>query len=236
MERLLGPEDKIKFDCNPSLSCFTKCCSDVNIILNPYDVLRMKNALKITSTKFLEKYTHVLYKEKGLIPVVILKMREDKRCPFVSKYGCIIYHDRPWACRMFPLDPVEEGRFRLLVGPERCFGLREKKEWKVEEWLKSQGIEEYEEMNRGFFEITKKIKALETEVDDPKVREMIFMSLYDIDRFREFILKTSFFERFELNQEIVKENDKELLKLGYNWIKFGLFGEMTLKLRRYRND
>jgi len=53
----LGPTDSFEFSCHPGVKCFNKCCSDVNIVLTPYDVLRMKNRLGITSTEFLDTYT-----------------------------------------------------------------------------------------------------------------------------------------------------------------------------------
>ena len=31
----LGPDDKFEFACHPGVSCFNKCCGDVNIFLSP---------------------------------------------------------------------------------------------------------------------------------------------------------------------------------------------------------
>ena len=42
-----------KFSCSPGISCFTECCQDVSIVLTPYDVLRLKNCLGISSDEFL---------------------------------------------------------------------------------------------------------------------------------------------------------------------------------------
>ncbi|MDY6911644.1 MAG: YkgJ family cysteine cluster protein, partial [Chloroflexota bacterium] len=101
----LSVEDNFKFACHPGVPCFGKCCANVNIFLTPYDVLRMKTALGISSTEFLEKYTIPLSLEENQLPVILLKMAEDaeKKCPFVSDEGCTIYNDRPWSCRMYPL-------------------------------------------------------------------------------------------------------------------------------------
>ena len=88
------------------MGCFTRCCRDITIFLTPYDVLRMKNALQLLSGDFLARYTATLIGDVGL-PVVVLKMQEDdeKSCPFVTRSGCGIYEDRPWACRIYPLQP-----------------------------------------------------------------------------------------------------------------------------------
>ena len=55
----LGPDDTFKFACHPGVSCFNRCCGDVNIFLSPYDVLRMKKRLGMTSGDFLEQYASV---------------------------------------------------------------------------------------------------------------------------------------------------------------------------------
>ena len=104
----LGLDDLLDFRCQKDLSCFTSCCSDVSIILTPYDVLRMKNALQIDSTEFLDKYAILSCTRDKKLPVVLLRMNAaDKRCPFVTKEGCSIYDSRPWACRMYPLGLAE---------------------------------------------------------------------------------------------------------------------------------
>ena len=108
----LEREQLFRFNCYPGVSCFTQCCQDITIVLTPFDVLRLKNSLKISSDEFLEKYTIINQKEKQLIPLVILKMNEkDKKCPFVTPEGCTVYDDRPWPCRMYPLDMNDDGTF-----------------------------------------------------------------------------------------------------------------------------
>ena len=55
--RKLTPESRFKFRCHPGVPCFTECCGKTTIILTPYDILRLKNRLRIPSGEFLEKYT-----------------------------------------------------------------------------------------------------------------------------------------------------------------------------------
>ena len=35
-------ETKFRFRCGPDKDCFNRCCSDVAILLSPYDILRLK--------------------------------------------------------------------------------------------------------------------------------------------------------------------------------------------------
>ena len=63
---------------------------------------------------------------------------------------------------------------------------------------------------------------------------MVYMAAYDLDRFRNFVLKGRFTEMFEFEDDLlerVRVDDTDLLKLGLDWIRFGLFGEKTLKIK-----
>ena len=54
----LGPDDQFTFGCHPGVSCFNCCCSDVNIFLSPYDVLRLKQRLGMTSRTLARHLQH----------------------------------------------------------------------------------------------------------------------------------------------------------------------------------
>ena len=61
----------IEFSCHKGISCWNACCSNIDISLTPYDVLRMKRHLGITSTEFLRDYTVPYEMEKDGIAGVI---------------------------------------------------------------------------------------------------------------------------------------------------------------------
>lgn len=231
----MDAEHFFRFRCAPGIACFTQCCRDVNIVLTPYDVLRLKNALAINSDEFIEKYAIVLSKEKQLIPLVFLKMMEDtKQCPFVTDQGCTVYENRPWACRMFPLDAADDGTFHLITDRDRCKGLDETMSWQIGEWLVEQGVVPYDQMNQLLTSITAPLKAQMPDIDNPDIAKMVFMSLYNLDRFRDFIFKSTFLDRFELDPlhiEKIKRNDLELLNFAFDWIKFGVFGQKLFKVK-----
>lgn len=225
----LTSDSPFKFNCSPGVSCFTECCQDVSIVLTPYDVLRMKNSLGISSDEFLDKYTVILPKKDRLLPVVLLKMTDkDKKCALVTPEGCRVYPDRPWPCRMFPLDMEDDGSFRLITDSDRCKGLEQEKLWKLGSWLEDQEIALFEEMNELLTGLTTSIQSWNLDINSPKISKMVFMTLYNLDKFKEFVFKSSFLDRLEVEPERIekiKEDDLELLKFGYDWIKFGLFGE-----------
>ncbi|MFC1866998.1 YkgJ family cysteine cluster protein [Thermodesulfobacteriota bacterium] len=228
-----------KFNCYPGVSCFTSCCQDITIVLTPYDVLRLKTGLKISSGEFLDQHTIIIPKKGHLIPLVILKMNEsDKKCPFVSQEGCIVYQDRPWPCRMYPLDMNDDGTYSLITNISKCFGLKEDDANKVSEWLEKQGIEPYEEMNEYLSSLTIQLQSQKMDIDNPQIQQMTVMALYNIDKFREFVFKSTFLDRLEVEPEIIeaiKESDTELLKFAFDWIKFGLFGKKVLWVKETPN-
>ena len=228
-------EHIFQFNCAPNVPCFTDCCRDITIVLSPYDVLRLKNALNIQSDEFLDRHTIIIRKEKLLIPMVVLKMNEeDKRCPFVTEEGCSVYADRPWPCRMYPLNMNDDGTFSLITDSSRCKGLEENEKNRISNWLIEQGVPMYDEMNHLFSEVTTPLQAQELDIDNPKIYQMTFMSLYNLDKFRDFVFKSTFIDRFELDDltiEKLKRSDVELLKFAFDWLKFGIFGQKTFQVK-----
>ena len=228
-------EHIFQFNCAPNVLCFTECCQDITIVLSPYDVLRLKNALNIHSDEFLDLYTIVIRREKLLIPMVVLKMNEDdKRCPFVTEEGCTVYADRPWPCRMYPLNMNDDGTFSLITDSSRCKGLEENDKNRISNWLIEQGVPMYDEMNHLFSQVTAPLQAQELDIDNPKIFQMTFMSLYNLDKFKDFVFNSTFMDRFELDDltiEKLKRSDVELLKFAFDWLKFGIFGQKTFQVK-----
>ena len=97
--------DPMNFDCQQENPCFNECCRDLNQALTPYDVLRLKQGLGMSSQEFLKEYTSLHYGPESGLPVVEFKPNPGTghACPFVSPEGCKVYADRPASCRMYPL-------------------------------------------------------------------------------------------------------------------------------------
>lgn len=232
----LDSEHVFRFNCSPGVRCFTQCCQDVTIVLTPYDVLRLKNAVGMSSDQFLNKYTLVVRKEDCLIPMVVLRMNEqDKKCLFVAEKGCTVYSDRPWPCRMYPLDMNDDGTFRMITDSSRCQGLKEEEKWPICEWLVEQGVPIYDQMNALFSQITGPLRAMDLDIDNPQIYQMTFMALYNLDKFKNFIFRSTFLDRFDIDSlkvEKIKKYDFELLKFAFDWIKFGIFGQKLFQIKQ----
>lgn len=241
----LGLDDRFSFACHPGVSCFNVCCRDVNIVLTPYDALRLKTRLGMASGEFLDRYTVLPFTQDQLFPIPFLKMNDDaeKRCPFVGDAGCTVYQDRPWPCRMYPIGhatnrtsdrPIGE-EFWFLVREDHCRGHEGGREWTVREWMADQGTEPYDRMGEFYRDLTlhENFVVKHQRLTPPQM-DMFYMALYDIDRFRRFVFESSFLQRFVVHEERadrMRTDDEELLEFGFLWLRFALFGEKTMKVR-----
>lgn len=235
-KQMLEKTDKIRFQCRPGLPCFTACCQDVNIFLSSYDILRLKNRLGMESSEFLERYTKTLLSPGGKLPLIQLKMEDaDKRCPFVTPEGCTVYSDRPWACRMYPIDTTDEGEKCFFIAEENvCLGRGEPVEWVLGDWLVAQGVEPYDEMDRHFQVVTRNPRLLEPGMADQRIQQMFWMACYDLDTFRRFVFQSRFLKTFEVEEELVemaRTDDVALLNIALRWLKFGLVCADVLPIR-----
>jgi hypothetical protein len=236
-------DEKFTFKCYPGISCFNECCHQIDVILTPFDVLRMKNQLGITSDQFLTKYTH-LQKLKGTdIPLVKLKMQDenDKRdhCVFLTGEGCLIYDNRPAVCRNYPTgiatqDPKEgdSNNPYFILTEDMCKGHFEKEEWTVETWKKNQGVEELDDLNRPWLEIVAKLKNLSLKDDKDQKMNLFLMVCFDLDTFRKMVFESTFLTRFDIPPEtvqLIENNEDELLNFGFKWLQFVLFKEGPIK-------
>ncbi|MDY0038689.1 MAG: YkgJ family cysteine cluster protein [Desulforhabdus sp.] len=238
---LFNLDDKFKFSCHGELACYNTCCRDINIFLTPYDVLRMRKAVGLSSQELLKTYTIALTGEEGL-PLLVLKMREDKdkTCPFVGSDGCGIYLDRPWSCRMYPVFPVSsEEREFLIEKKSACLGFGGDKQTTIRDWKRDQGIEIYDKMNEAYKAITHHDYFEKGGKLDPGKTRLVYSACYDLDAFKRFIFETRFFDIYDVERgliEKIKEDEEELLNFGYRWVRFSLFSEDTLKLKDKQMD
>lgn len=241
----LSLNTRFKFRCHKGIGCFTKCCSNINIMLTPYDIVRLRKRLGISSGEFLSDYTYVEIDEKASHPFVFLKMGDDaeRKCRFVTPDGCTIYTDRPANCRYYPVgqgslkkrdektEEVVHDEFYFFVKEEHCLGFKEDKEWTIASWRDDQEASVYDEMNRGWKEILFRRNLPGHELDDKK-QKAFYMACYDVDRFRRFVFESGFINSFDIDPkriEAMKTDDQEMMKFGFDYTKFILMMEETLK-------
>ena len=251
----LGPDTRFKFNCHKDVKCFTQCCRDINIILTPYDIIRLKNRLELTSEAFLALYTEPQMLEKTGLPVVTLKFLEDEKhasgqklCPFVREQGCLVYSDRPTTCRYYPLgvatlshkeDP-DGDEFYFFINEPHCLGFEEDKTWTVAEWRRDQGVDIHDEINAEWTDLMVKKRSFPPNLQlNEQTKKMFFMASYNIDRFREFVFESTFLERYEVDAttlEAIRRDEIALLKFGMKWLKWLLFKEGEFKVKGQQGE
>ncbi len=245
----LSLRSKFKFDCHKGVKCFTDCCRGIDIMLTPYDIITMRKKLELTSEEFLAVFTTPQILEKADLPVVTLKLLDDERksCPFVeNKEGCAIYEDRPTTCRYYPLgvgslsysgEKGEKDEFFFTVKEAHCMGFDENKKWTVAEWRQDQGVDLRDEINDGWMELIVRKKSLPLSMKlSEESKQMFFLVCYNIDKFREFVFKSTFLERYDFPNEKIedmKEDDIKLLQFGFEWLKTSFFqtGQEKFKIK-----
>jgi uncharacterized protein len=238
----LTPESRFQFQCHSGLTCFNQCCQNPTVILKPYDIIRLRRRLGMTSTEFLERYTTRVVEDKSRLPLVLLDIDKAAAggCPFLGADGCTVYEDRPGACRLFP---VIQGSSLVQEGIEDvyfckrldfCQGFGAGQEWTLARWQADQGLAPYEDLNRGWVEIILKRGALEPTADDTRAPAVFAMAAYDIDKFRRFVFETPFLQMYEIPQDVaavLQQSDVELLRFGYTYLKMVLQIEDALQMR-----
>jgi Fe-S-cluster containining protein len=238
----MTPDDRFTFQCHQGLDCFTRCCQDVSIVLTPYDVLRLKRALGMDSSEFLQRHTISPFTKDQKVPAVLLKMdSETKKCTFVNDRGCSVYSHRPWACRMYPLGVAEprnatptDRAFYFLLKEDLCHGHGGGRTFTVREWLADQGIETYDMMGSSFKALMLDEFWDKTDGLPPEQMDMYYMACFDLDRFRRFVFESRFLQMFEVDEarvNVMRTSDEDLLDFAMQWLRFSLFGENSMKIK-----
>jgi hypothetical protein len=234
------------FRCAPDVECYMSCCRKLDLILYPHDIIRLKNRLSISSEDFMRRHTRLGHSSHPFFPAVMLLMaeNEEQTCPFLNSNGCIVYEERPTACRTYPLERAVDrspsrGRLQeyyFMTKHPYCLGHREEKEWTVRTWLKDQKVQHYNAANDLWAEIDTLFAGNPWRgegVGGPR-QQMAFMVCYNIDGFRKFVMENKLIDQFKLEsslRRILAVDDEALLKFGFEWLKHILAGTGSLRLK-----
>jgi hypothetical protein len=240
----LGPEDCFQFSCGPDVPCFTECCGRLQLMLTPFDALRLRRRLRLSSERFLDEYAIIRQRTAHGFPEVMMRMNIEgaRKCPFVTKDGCTVYADRPAACRIYPLGRAstrdasdrEAKEFYFVVREDHCRGFEQTRTWTVREWTEDQGVDEYNRFNDRLMELYVMKSRRPALSLGERHKKMFIMACYNTDKFRDFVFDSGFLARFDLDPALVerlRSDDLPLLELAFEWLKFAFFQEPTLKIK-----
>lgn len=228
---------RFSFDCHPDVSCFTECCRELELALTPYDVLRLRLELGMSSEDFIERYVVVEQNERHGFPGVYLGMMDDSRasCPFISGDGCRVYNSRPGACRAYPVGRGAtldaDGTVReihVLVREEHCQGFAESISHNVDEWFENQGLLEYNKINDEVLTLLQHEKIRRGARLTQEQKDKFMLTLYKLEEFREKVSVPGALSELQLRDEEISSiltDDTSLLRFGIRWLKETLFAE-----------
>ncbi len=223
------------FSCHPGVKCFNACCGDLHLMLTPYDVLRLRKGLGHDSKKFIHNHADVSSTSGVGFPMAKLRMLDNSKrsCPFVRDEGCSVYENRPGACRTYPLGRAsqmdsEGGMIEqfFVVQEQHCRGFEEKKEWSSGEWLKDQGLEEYNEVNDRYMRIMTRARKAGIVLDEKKLN-MVFLALYQVDNFVNFVKDMNVFVRLDVSEErqaAILSDEEACLAFALDWVELIVLG------------
>jgi Fe-S-cluster containining protein len=236
----IKPGERFTFHCHPRVSCFNACCSDLNLVLTPYDVLRLRQGLGLTSEQFLEMHCKLgAFPDTGY-PALHLKMDggPNKECPFVSPAGCTVYPDRPAACRTYPIGRAtrlcREGEDSpsglveqyFLVQEPHCLGFQEDQSWTIEEWVADQDLQRYNAWNDRFTGLMALQKRRNEQIQQRQTA-LVLLALFQLERFQDFVRDVNLFSRLELSQEAqerILTDPETALEFAFDWLELALYG------------
>jgi uncharacterized protein len=235
----------IRFRCHRGVACWNACCSNIDISLTPYDILRLARRLELSTTEFLERYTVPYEMEKdGIAGVKLKPVDGGTACRFMVPEGCSVYQDRPTACRYYPVallslrrqDESTDRDSYALVKEPHCLGHAEPRAITIADYRREQGLPEYDELARGWRQLILKKKSSGPTIGKPSKRslQLFFMACYDVDRFRAFVASDGFSELFDLPADEMRKllvDDVELMLFGFRFLRQTLFGEITIAIR-----
>ena len=246
--RRLQANERFGFGCHAELACFNRCCRNLNLFLHPYDVLRLKNHLRMPSDAFLERYVDVVQRPTNAFPEVVLRMADDQHrsCIFLAPNGCTVYEDRPYTCRNFP---VEQGQLfngsasrcemvHFFRPPDFCQGQFSRQQWTPQSWAQDQQATEHNRMTARWAELKRRFEVDPWGNQGPhgSRAKMAFMAIYNLDEFRRFIFQSSFLKRYKLSKKVQKKlrrDDTELMLFGFDWVKLFIWGITPSWLKRH---
>lgn len=241
----LSLHDTFQFRCQRGIACFNKCCENTDILLTPYDIVRLKNRTGLSSREFIDSYTYDCQLDSHGMPGLKLGHRQGSQaCIFLTPSGCGVYEDRPSACRYYALglmslrkkDSAAEEDSYFVVKEAHCLGHLEGRRQTVAQYRAEQGIDYYDDCNREWRRIVLKKRSTGPTVGRPSQRsfELFFLASYDIDGFRAFVASEEFQGLFDLEASYrtrLLVDEAELLQFAFRYLRQVLYAEKTIAVR-----
>jgi len=234
----LKPGQGFRFACHPGVPCFGACCSALDLMLTPYDTLRLRRSTHQTSRDFVHEYADMVAMPGLGLPLLHMHMQDTgaKRCPFSRDGACAVYADRPSACRTYPLgratrveaDGVTEQVF--IMREAHCQGFEQQTQCTTATWMAEQGLTAYNSANDRFMALVSELRQFELDTGrhlSGQQTGMACLALYQPDDFQRFLAGSRVMDRLDMTagrREDVRHDEEACLDFGYDWLELSLMG------------
>ena len=205
-KREVSLSDRFRFECK---RC-GRCCFTCEIVLTPYDLLRLCEGLRMTTGEFLHRYAQISLGPESRLPICWLDFERVQRwrggddqsppCPFLAleggRFACGVYPFRPGCCRSYPLFRMAEagGEPKFYLQEVSCPAADTTREYTVAEWIEHEGLAPYHREGDKF--LAQVMALVEARQEWPEEFLQLLSGLwYDYSRLRE---GESLKEKYEL--------------------------------------
>lgn len=232
--------ESFRFACHPGVACFGACCSALDLMLTPYDALRLRHATSQTSREFIRLFANLLAMPEVGLPMLHMRMQADARhkCPFTREAGCAVYQDRPSACRTYPMGratqhgPEGEVVERIfMVREAHCQGFAAGTDFDASAWMHDQGLTPYNAANDRYMSLAEDLRGFAVHggaAMGPKQTGMAGLALYQPDEFQPFLAQSGLMDRLDMTEarkNDVLHDEDACLDFGYDWLELSLLGQ-----------
>ena len=228
------PGEAFRFACHPGVPCFNACCRDLDLLLNPYDVLRLRRNLGVTGQELFSRFVDAVELPETGLPAAALRMADapGRPCPFVRAAGCTVYEDRPAACRTYPLGRgtgLDEAgavvEHWCVVREDHCRGFDEPPQWTSATWAADQSTAEYAAVDDRYLTMAARASRLGLCLSQLQQRQ-VGVALFQLDRFAEILQGGDLLERLSVpctERDAIVANERLTLDFALDWLEQELF-------------
>lgn len=206
IEKLYGNNDMVKVGCHDCVGC-SDCCKDMgeSIWLDPYDVYQLTTGLGKSFESLLSKEVELHVEEGLILPNIRMTGDGVPQCSFLNAEGrCSIHTLRPGFCRLFPLGRnYEDGRLSYFLLEDAC-PVKNKSKMKVNKWLNTPRLKDYEEFLVRWHGLTKGLRTFYSEnAENEAVIKAVNMQCLQIFYLTPYE-KEDFYPQFEARMETMR--------------------------------
>lgn len=215
MENTLKPTDTFQFDCKMCGACCRK--RNEPILMTGYDVFRIAQALEVSNQQVIAERMRSYLGDQSHVPVMVLKERLDGSCSLLRKGKCMVQHNKPVVCALFPLGRMYNAmtqEIQYFKNKHSCMtGCNGGKTWTLKEWLEEFHIANIHEESMAWNSMLMGVVEVTSKMDRDKITDEM-IAVMGACFYLKYDIKKSYVEQTEENMALLQIIFKE--KFGLN--------------------